>query len=280
MRLGVLNFELAAMSRTEKRVAAALRDFVLAPGTLILSTAFGIFIAVFTPAGILAAHPLWFRLLINGLDLILFLGLSYTAMPWFFILALRRGWPIYWTQSSCYLGLAVVLAGMLTYLDREALLLGQMLWYFLAIVFIVLLATVAGLAMALAFALPRAGVRIDPMRLWRFERATDCKLQDHLPADIRGPVLRLSSENQYIEAQTPRGSTHLRMPMATAEALLPEAAGLRIHRSHWLAHDQIGRLFFDNGNPRIETPTGAQYPVSRSKVDAVRDLLNRRDAGG
>ena len=241
--------------------------------TVGLSALFAVFIAVFTPADILASHSLAVRLLINGIDLILFLAISYYVFPFAFIYSLRRGWPIFLGQMACYFGVAVVLSVFLTWMDRDTLSLTGIIWNLIAITTLIMIAAAGGLAAFSAFYLPASGVRIDQRDYWRFRPTDQCGLQEHLPFEARGPVQRITTENQYLRVETNRGDAVIRMSLAQAEALLPRNRGIRIHRSHWIASDQIDRIFYENGNARIQTITGASLPVSRDKVVQVKQSL-------
>ena len=65
-------------------------------------------------------------------------------------------------------------------------------------------------------------------------------IEQRLPLAKRGPVVRMSMQDHYVELTTAHGSelVLLRMADAVAEA---DPAGLRIHRSHWVHPAHVRR---------------------------------------
>jgi len=63
------------------------------------------------------------------------------------------------------------------------------------------------------------------------------------------------------------------MSLAEAQGKVPAADGMRIHRSHWVAFDQMVRLKFENGNPKLVITSGETLPVSRGQVSKLKKHL-------
>ena len=93
-------------------------------------------------------------------------------------------------------------------------------------------------------------------------------LLERLPLDKRGTLLRIEAQDHYLLVVTSRGREMLLMRMADAEALLG-AAGLRVHRSHWVARDAVARVTRDGGRWRLVLRDGSEVPVSRGYRGAV-----------
>ena len=99
-------------------------------------------------------------------------------------------------------------------------------------------------------------------------------LMRQLPEGARGAVLSMHAASQYVKVVTTNGTTELRMSLSNAIEGLPNTQGLRVHRSHWFAEQQIKGLIYKDGNPRVIDGSGKQYPVSRKQVDTIKTLLN------
>ncbi|MEP0191990.1 MAG: LytTR family DNA-binding domain-containing protein [Erythrobacter sp.] len=99
-------------------------------------------------------------------------------------------------------------------------------------------------------------------------------LQALLPKDIQGKVLRLRSANQYVEVTTDKGTYELRATLKSILEMLPKNRGIHLHRSVWLHRDQIKEFGYDNGNPCVIDIQDELVPVSRNKVELVKEFLN------
>lgn len=104
------------------------------------------------------------------------------------------------------------------------------------------------------------------------------RIQGFLLAPVRGPILQIVAENKYIRVTTQNGEQLLSMSLTAAEEKLDPTRGMRIHRSVWLAWDAMGRIIYENGNPRILATTGTVHPISRKNVKLIRERQKRREA--
>jgi hypothetical protein len=106
-----------------------------------------------------------------------------------------------------------------------------------------------------------AGVADDPQT---------AALLNRLPVELRGPLQHLSMQDHYVEVVTDRGSHLVLMRLADAIAETDPVAGLRIHRSHWVALEAVVRTRRDGDRLFVETRSGARLPVSRSYRDEAK----------
>ena len=98
------------------------------------------------------------------------------------------------------------------------------------------------------------------------------QLLDRLPAQKRGPLIRLEVQDHYVLAVTANGSELLLMRLA--DAIAEAGAGRQIHRSHWVSDTGVAAIIRQGGkNPKlsVKTADGALLPVSRSHAAEVRD---------
>ncbi|MEA2885538.1 MAG: hypothetical protein QOH32_4854 [Bradyrhizobium sp.] len=91
-----------------------------------------------------------------------------------------------------------------------------------------------------------------------------------LPIALRhARIVALSAEDHYVRVRTDRGQALILMKLASAIIALGPDAGVRIHRSHWIAHALAVAACGSRRDIRIDADT--VLPVSR----AGRKLLNK-----
>ncbi|MCZ8080060.1 MAG: LytTR family transcriptional regulator DNA-binding domain-containing protein [Rhodobacteraceae bacterium] len=95
------------------------------------------------------------------------------------------------------------------------------------------------------------------------------RLLNRLPKDIRAPLVALTATDHYTEVTTTAGSALVLIRLSDAIAEAAPTPGLRIHRSHWIALDQITAARRDGPRASITLTTGTDLPVSRSHLAAL-----------
>jgi hypothetical protein len=95
------------------------------------------------------------------------------------------------------------------------------------------------------------------------------RLMDRLPTDLRAPQISLTATDHYTEVKTTTGTTRLLLRLSDAIAESAPTPGLRIHRSHWVALDQIATARRDGPRAIVTLTDGTEYPVSRSYLAAL-----------
>lgn len=89
----------------------------------------------------------------------------------------------------------------------------------------------------------------------------------------------ISAEEHYVHVQTVQGRQMLRGRISDIEAQLPDALGLRVHRSHWVAASAVKDLNRSREGWMLELADGTQVPVARARREAVRDWLEAMGKG-
>lgn len=120
----------------------------------------------------------------------------------------------------------------------------------------------------------RLAVDPDNFPLFFPVRRSKSVLQARLPRDKRGAVLRVEALGQYVAIYTDMGRTEVRLPLKDAIAELPKNAGTQVHRSHWVRHDQIDAVVYQNGNPRLRLVTEEVLPLGRKMVEPIKNILD------
>ena len=89
------------------------------------------------------------------------------------------------------------------------------------------------------------------------------RLLDRVPDDVRGPLVRVSVRDHYVDVWTEQGSAQLLMRFVDALNELEGADGLQVHRSHWVARRAIAQVQRRGGNLVVVLKDGPEVPVSR-----------------
>ena len=96
-------------------------------------------------------------------------------------------------------------------------------------------------------------------------------LLDRLPYAKRGALIALSAEDHYVNVQTTQGTEMLLMRLSDAMKEVAPTVGLQIHRSHWVATDQITDVRRINDRGEVVLSSCETRPISRGYMAAVRD---------
>lgn len=103
-----------------------------------------------------------------------------------------------------------------------------------------------------------------------------------LPLDKRGALVSLSVSDHYVDVVTTKGREMILMRLGDAMRETAPVRGMQVHRSHWVALDQVGSVRKTGETALLRTSTGGDIPVSRTYMKALRDnglLPGRADAG-
>lgn len=98
---------------------------------------------------------------------------------------------------------------------------------------------------------------------------TRARLTDRLPTDLQAPLISLTATDHYTEVKTSAGTTRLLLRLSDAISEAAPTPGLRIHRSHWVALDQIATARRDGSRAMVTLSDGTEFPVSRSYLAAL-----------
>jgi DNA-binding LytR/AlgR family response regulator len=111
-----------------------------------------------------------------------------------------------------------------------------------------------------------------PLPVVAEDRRSDDILREKLPLPLRrAPILALSSEDHYLRVHTDRGQALILMSLSQAIDALGEDAGLRIHRSHWVARDAVVDSARKDGGLAVRLANGLTLPASRSGRRLLED---------
>lgn len=97
------------------------------------------------------------------------------------------------------------------------------------------------------------------------------RLLSRLPLDKRGALMSLSVQDHYVEVVTSRGRALLLLRLSDAIAEAEGCAGLQVHRSHWVARDQVRAARREGGRGVLTLADGREIPVSRTYLGAVKE---------
>lgn len=96
-------------------------------------------------------------------------------------------------------------------------------------------------------------------------------LLDRLPFDKRAPLVSLSVEDHYVRIRTTVGEELVLLRLADAMREVGDTNGLHVHRSHWIALDQITSATRKGDGANLSMAYGPDIPVSRANIARVRE---------
>ena len=97
------------------------------------------------------------------------------------------------------------------------------------------------------------------------------RLLERLPQHKRGKLISMSVSDHYVAITTDRGKELVLMRFRDAMAECEGCEGVQIHRSHWIALNQITNVLRLDGKTLIETSAGERLPVSRSFAETLKE---------
>ena len=96
------------------------------------------------------------------------------------------------------------------------------------------------------------------------------RLLSRLPLEKRGGLVALSGEDHYVQVVTTKGQHMLLLRLGDAIREAAPLPGLQVHRSHWVALDQIAAVRRSASGASLTLTTGDLVPVSRRFLPALR----------
>ena len=96
-------------------------------------------------------------------------------------------------------------------------------------------------------------------------------LLERLPLAKRGALVALSVEDHYVRVRTDKGDEMLLMRLSDAMRETAPTPGLQVHRSHWVATDQVAAVARRGDRAILTMRHGGDIPASRSHIQALKD---------
>ncbi|WP_028028740.1 LytTR family DNA-binding domain-containing protein [Gemmobacter nectariphilus] len=197
---------------------------------------------------------------------------------------LARSWIAH-VVSAIACGLLSPELGILIGLERS----DPMLEIQLIVMAFSLICSMLGELLMVTYLMPRFLARLEPKAapidtpeaaLPVTPPATDEKVVSLLGRPVALNDLRLvSAEEHYVHIQTVQGRQMLRGRISDIEAQLPDALGLRVHRSHWVAATAVSSLNRAREGWTLELTDGTVIPVARARRTAVKDWVEAMGKG-
>ncbi|MDE1173934.1 MAG: LytTR family DNA-binding domain-containing protein [Parvibaculaceae bacterium] len=101
-------------------------------------------------------------------------------------------------------------------------------------------------------------------------------LLKRLPPQTRGPILCLQMEDHYVRVHTETDSALVLMRFSDALSEVDKSAGLRVHRSWWVANEAVRSVTRMGRTAQLELSNSLKVPVSQPYIAAVTALAERR----
>lgn len=101
-----------------------------------------------------------------------------------------------------------------------------------------------------------------------------------LPLEKRGDLVALCVQDHYVEVITTKGRSMILMRLSDAMLECAPTQGLQIHRSNWVALDQVAEVSRTRDNASVLTRTGERLTVARQRLKDLAEagLLPRKGA--
>ncbi len=96
-------------------------------------------------------------------------------------------------------------------------------------------------------------------------------LLERLAFEKRGALVSISVEDHYVRVRTTAGEDMLLLRLSDAIREVGQTEGQRVHRSHWVAFDQVKAAARKGDGALLNMTHGPDIPVSRANVSAIRD---------
>ncbi|MEO1168615.1 MAG: LytTR family DNA-binding domain-containing protein [Pseudomonadota bacterium] len=98
----------------------------------------------------------------------------------------------------------------------------------------------------------------------------DVPFFERLPPELGNHLVCLEMQDHYVKAHTLAGSEMLLMRLRDAMAELGDIEGLQVHRSWWVARDQVRAIRREGRGIKLELANGLLAPVARSRREKLR----------
>ncbi len=98
----------------------------------------------------------------------------------------------------------------------------------------------------------------------------EAEFWSRIPGRLGRQLVALSAELHYLRVYTTIGDTLILFPFGRAVDILQDHNGMQVHRSHWVALDQIDEVATREGRMTCQMIGGLSLPVSRSYRSALK----------
>lgn len=98
-----------------------------------------------------------------------------------------------------------------------------------------------------------------------------------VPVQRRGSIILVKAEDHYLKVVTSNGESLIHYRLSDAIAEMPADAGIRVHRSYWVARDAIVNVGPAGRKLRATLINGIEIPVSLSYKQSVLDFYRAGD---
>lgn len=102
-------------------------------------------------------------------------------------------------------------------------------------------------------------------------KSDSVQLLDRVPLEKRGRLISLSVADHYVEVTTTNGQELVLIRLSDAIKECGGEAGMQVHRSHWVALDQVTSAKRTGDRAILKMSDGREIPVSRSYIPAIKD---------
>ncbi|MGH1465998.1 MAG: LytTR family DNA-binding domain-containing protein [Cognatishimia sp.] len=102
-------------------------------------------------------------------------------------------------------------------------------------------------------------------------QSSEPALLRRLPFEKRGALISISVSDHYVQVVTVNGQELLLMRLSDAMGEVGDTKGMQVHRSHWVALEQITAARREGAKAVLTLSDGRDIPASRTYVAALKE---------
>jgi DNA-binding LytR/AlgR family response regulator len=138
--------------------------------------------------------------------------------------------------------------------------------------FLVPAAVISGTVTAIMMLINRPGPATHAAPPAEANAPAEVRFLERMPEKLKGgAIYAVQAEDHYLRIHTSKGSDLILMRLSDAVAELEGIEGAQTHRSWWVAKDGIAEVRRAGGRVALALKDGAEAPVSRPNVKALRE---------
>ena len=104
----------------------------------------------------------------------------------------------------------------------------------------------------------------------------EAEFWSRIPGRLGRELVAMSAELHYLRVYTTAGDALILFPFGRAVEIFQDYNGMQVHRSHWIALDQVDTVDTRDRRMTCVMIGGPDIPVSRSYRSALKAALGRR----
>ncbi len=136
-------------------------------------------------------------------------------------------------------------------------------------------AAISAAVSALFILVPRQEPSVEAQSNDQVSSKSESPFFDRLPIELGKDLISLQAQDHYLKITTKKGSEMVLLRMNDACKELADFDGMQVHRSWWVANDNVVRLEKNKAKISLVLSDGQTVPVSRGFAAAVKQRFSQ-----